>query len=293
MINTKWLDSFCKLVEVGHFTRTAEILHMTQSGLSQQVRKLEEQLGTDLLVRKGKHFLLSDAGEQLYKDGQEILLALSSMAQRVSEDPAYEGMVRLMSPGSVGLKLYPHLLELQKKYPKLIIDYRFAPNSDVEKAIASSEVDIGFMTSKATLGDVSCEPLTEESLLLVTPIRVIEPSWNLLMELGFIDHPDASHHADLLLGANYPEFQHSNMLVKKGFSNQIGLILEPVFLGLGFTVLPAHAVEAFPKQEGIKAHCLTKPVKETLYLCNNRQKSLPKRMETVISEARRLLSSKT
>ncbi|WP_375176336.1 LysR family transcriptional regulator [Marinobacter mobilis] len=289
MINTTWLRSFCTLVEVGHFTRTAERLHMTQSGVSQHVRKLEEQLGAELLVRQGKKFSLSDTGERLYASAQDILLALSNLEQSVGEDSPYEGAVRLMSPGSVGLKLYPHLLALQSEHPKLIIDFRFAPNTDVENAIAESAVDIGFMTSKSTLADVSCTPVAQESLLLVTPASVEEPEWDTLMTLGFIDHPDGSHHANLLLGANYPEFQHSNLFPRKGFSNQIGLILEPVSMGLGFTVLPAHAVEAFQRPEQIKAHRLARPVSETLYLCALRKKAFQRRIETVIAEARRWL----
>ncbi|WP_040886588.1 LysR family transcriptional regulator [Marinobacter santoriniensis] len=289
MINASWLRTFCILVEVGHFTRTAERLHMTQSGVSQHVRKLEVQLGTELLVRQGKQFSLSGAGEKLYTEAQNILLALSNLEQKVGDDPPYEGSVRLMSPGSVGLKLYPHLLALQSKHPQLIIDYRFAPNPDVEKAIAESTVDIGFMTSKSTVAEVSCTPVAQESLLLVTPASVEEPDWETLMTLGFIDHPDGSHHAGSLLGANYPEFQHSNLFPRKGFSNQIGLILEPVSLGLGFTVLPAHAAEAFEKFEDIKVHRLPNPVSETLYLSVARNRALQARMETVIAEAKRWL----
>jgi DNA-binding transcriptional LysR family regulator len=240
-------------------------------------------------VRQGKQFSLSDVGERLYADAQGILLALSNLERNVGEDPPYEGVVRMMSPGSVGLKLYPHLLALQSQHPKLIIDYRFAPNTDVENAIAESAVDIGFMTSKSTLADVSCAPVAQESLLLVTPASVEEPGWDTLMTLGFIDHPDGSHHANLLLGANYPEFQHSNLFPRKGFSNQIGLILEPVSMGLGFTILPAHAVEAFQKPEQIKAHRLASPVSETLYLCALRNRVLQSRMETVFAEARRWL----
>lgn len=262
---------------------------MTQSGVSQHVRKLEEQLGAELLVRQGKQFSLSDAGERLYAGAQDILLALSNLEQSVGEDPPYEGAVRMMSPGSVGLKLYPQLLALQSKHPKLIIDYRFAPNTDVENAIAESAVDIGFMTSKSALADVRCMPVAQESLLLVTPAAVEEPDWDDLMTLGFIDHPDGSHHANLLLGANYPEFQHSNLFARKGFSNQIGLILEPVSMGLGFTVLPAHAVEAFQNPERIKAHRLASPVSETLYLCALRHRTLQRRMETVIAEVKRWL----
>jgi len=289
MINTAWLRTFCTLAELGHFTRTATRLHMTQSGVSQHVRKLEEQLGVELLVRQGKRFLLSSAGERLFAKAPGILLSLSNLRQELGEDPPFEGNVRLMSPGSVGLKLYPHLLALQSKHPKLTIDYRFAPNADVEQAIAESTADIGFMTAKPTLAEVNCTPIAHESLLLITPGTVQETDWETLMTLGFIDHPDGSHHAGLLLGANYPEFQHSNQFPQKGFSNQIGLILEPVSLGLGFTVLPAHAVEAYGNLEGVIAHRLPNPVSETLYLSVSRDRALPARMDSVIAEAKRSL----
>jgi len=289
MINPNWLRSFCTLVEVGHFTRTAERLHMTQSGVSQHIRKLEEQLSKPLLVRQGKQFSLTDAGEHLYREAREIILSLSYLEQSVGEDPAYEGLVRVMSPGSIGLKLYPHLLELQQQHPKLIIDYRFAPNSDVEESISNNVVDIGFMTSASNLDEVIFKPIAKEELFLVTPRDLLEPSWEQLLQLGFIGHPDGAYHAGLLLSANYPEFQHSNLFIKKGFSNQISLILEPVSRGLGFTVLPAYAVENFQKPQLIKTHQLSNPVSETLYLGISRNRSIPNRVNTVIAEAKKWL----
>lgn len=77
MINPIWLRSFCTLVEVGHFTRTSERLNMTQSGVSQHIRKLEEQLEQVLLNRHGKRFTLTEAGERLYREGAR-LFALST-----------------------------------------------------------------------------------------------------------------------------------------------------------------------------------------------------------------------
>ncbi len=282
MINTTWLRTFCTLVDVGHFTRTAECLHMTQSGVSQHVRKLEEQLGVKLLVRQGKQFSLTEAAKRLYADAQDILLALSNLEQTVGEDPPYEGAVRVMSPGSVGLKLYPRLLAMQNVHSNLTIDYRFAPNTEVENAVVESSADIGFMTAKSTLAEVVCTPVAEEPLILITPAAVKNTDWNTLTSLGFIDHPDGSHHANLLLSSNYPQFQHSNLFARKGFSNQIGMILEPVSLGLGFTVLPAYAVEAFQRPECINAHRLANPVSETIYQCVLRNRSLPNRIKTVM-----------
>ncbi|BBN80764.1 LysR family transcriptional regulator [Pseudoalteromonas sp. A25] len=290
MINTVWLNTFCTLVEVGHFTHTAQRLFMTQSGVSQHIRKLEEQLGTQLLIRQGKQFSLSDCGKRLYEQGKPLLGSLAAIAQDISSDPPYEGNVRVMSSGSVGLRLYPQLLKLQERHPQLIVDYRFAPNEDIQKALCDSAIEIGFMSIRPTSPDIHYELVANEPLLLVTSSHIDSVSWEILQQLGFIDHPDGAHHCGLLLSANFKQFQHREVLKKKGFSNQIGLILEPVSKGLGFTVLPAYAVAAFHKPETIKIHDLKVPISEPIYLCTNKSMRGLNRVKTIKAEALRWLS---
>lgn len=289
MINPAWLRSFCTLVEVGHFTRTAENLHMTQSGVSQHVRKLEEHIGQPLLIRQGKKFSLTSTGDRLYQEGQKLILSLADLEKRVGQDPTHEGVVKVASPGSVGLKLYPHLLALQKYYPKLVVEYRFAPNREVERLIAEHKVDIGLMTCLSTMSEVSLKPIAQEALLLVTPSGILEPSWDQLVELGFINHPDGPYHAGQLLSVNFPEFQNSHQFKNSGFSNQINLILEPVSMGLGFTVLPSYVVGAFKEREKVKIHRLTNEVSETLYVGTHTNKFKPNRVVTVILEMEKCL----
>lgn len=289
MINIVCLRSFCTLVEITHFTRTAEKLNITQSGVSQHIRKLEDHLGLPLLIRHGKQFTLTDAGENLYREGKQVVNALSEIEMRVGANPTHQGVVRIASPGSMGLKLYRHLLTVQQQYPKLIIDYRFAPNATVEKLIADNNVDIGFMTSASTLADIGCKPVAEEELLLITPAAITRPSWKQLLMLGFIDHPDGAYHAGLLLSANYPQFKHVKQFAVSGFSNQINLILEPVCMGLGFTVLPTYAVGAFANLAAVKVHRLPNQVSETLYLGVKRNRVLPNRVNTIVAESRECL----
>ncbi len=289
MINPVWLRTFCSLVEVAHFTRTAETLHMTQSGVSQHVRKLEEQLGQLLLIRQGKSFSLTTAGDRLYQEGRKLILSLENLEQQVGLDPAHEGIVRIASPGSVGVKLYPQLLALQKRYPELVIDYRFAPNTDIERLIADQKIDVGLMSSLSNFSEVNLSSIAEETLLLVTPADVSEPSWDQLIALGFIDHPDGAYHTDQLLAVNYPEFQHTNQFKRSGFSNQINLILEPVSMGLGFTVLPRHAVKSFKAAQKLKVHSLASEVSEVLYVATHTNKFLPNRVRTVIAEIEKCL----
>jgi DNA-binding transcriptional LysR family regulator len=204
-------------------------------------------------------------------------------------DPTHEGIVRLASPGSVGLKLYPDLLNFQKRHPKLVIEYRFAPNGEIEKLIAEHKVDLGIMTCLSTLNDVILKPIAKEELLLVTPRDVLEPNWHQLLELGFIDHPDGAHHAGQLLSANFPEFQNTNQFKRSGFSNQINLILEPVSMGLGFTVLPSHSIGAFKEIEKVNVQRMNNIVSETLYMGLHINKFTPNRVNTVRREAEKCL----
>ncbi|MBQ4833605.1 LysR family transcriptional regulator [Pseudoalteromonas sp. MMG010] len=282
MINPVWLNTFCTLVEVNHFTRTAERLYMTQSGVSQHIKKLEQQVNCQLLERHGKQFSLTVRGQNLYQQGSALLKQWQFLEQQLKEDSAYTGLVKIQSPGSCGLQFYNRLLALQTQHNELSIDYRFAPNSSVERAVADHSADIGFLTQAPSLSELISHKIAKEALLLVTPSRVTQPTWQNLCELGFIGHPDAKHHAQLLLSENYPEFEHVDQFKRMGFSNQISLILQPVSLGLGFTVLPAHAVSAFNNPELINTFHLAHPISEDIYVCHHRHKPLAKRMQYII-----------
>jgi len=54
VLNASWLETFTTLCDIGHFTRTADRLAMTQPGVSQHIRKLEQQVGQPLILREGK-----------------------------------------------------------------------------------------------------------------------------------------------------------------------------------------------------------------------------------------------
>ncbi len=283
MINTTWLKTFCTLVDVGHFTKTAEKLFMTQSGVSQHIKKLERQLDTPLLLREGKSFSLTDAGIKLSQQGRELLQNGEDLMTFIKQDEPYIGQVKIASPGSIGLKLYPHLLELQQQHPQLVIDYIFAPNYQIEQDIDNRKIDIGLVTELSKNGKLLSKKIALEPLVLVTHKSIQSINWNTLIKLGFVAHPDAEHHANLLLKNNFSEFEHIKQFEHKGNSNQISLILDPSSLGIGFTVLPMHAVNAYHKQDLISIHPLTKPVNETLYMCTNKHTYQTKRILNVQS----------
>jgi DNA-binding transcriptional LysR family regulator len=281
MINQNLLKTFCTLVNIGHFTRTADHLCMTQSGVSQHIKKLELQLETLLLIRDGKSFSLTDAGQRLYQQGLELLRSSEELEQLIKHDEMYEGRIKIASPGSLGLRLYPFLLNQQRLHPDLVIDYIFAPNKDIERALADHKIDLGLLTDLSKVSSLLSKKIAIEPLVLITPSNIELLDWQKLIELGFISHPDAAHHGRLLLSENFAEFKHVEQFVQKGFSNQISLILEPVSRGFGFTVLPLHAAKAYRQQDLIKIHHLEHQVSENLYLCVNRIAITPNRIKFI------------
>ncbi|PKG99122.1 LysR family transcriptional regulator [Paraglaciecola sp. MB-3u-78] len=283
MINQALLKTFCTLVNVGHFTQTAEKLFMTQSGVSQHIKKLEKQLDSQLLIREGKTFSLTAAGHQLHQKGLELLRSSDELEALIRQDKAYVGRVKIASPGSVGLKLYSHLLDLQQQHPELVIDYRFAPNKAIQQELADRTLDLALITELTNNSSLLSEKVAEEPLVLITSNKVKSVNWQTLIELGFISHPDAEHHGRQLLSMNFAEFEHVEQFPCKGFSNQISLILDPVSRGFGFTVLPWFAVKAYQHQNSIKIHKLQTSVSEDLYLCVNRHSTLSNRSKFIKS----------
>lgn len=281
MLNPLWLNTFVTLIDTGHFTKTAEKLFMTQPGVSQHIKKLELHLDSALLIREGKSFSLTNAGEQLFQKGKELLRSSEELEQLIKLDEPYEGRVKISSPGSVGLKLYPFLLDLQQTHPKLAIDYAFAPNTQIEQDIADRKIDLGLLTQLNQMNSLVSKKIAVEPLVLVTSNKVASINWQALVKLGFISHPDAEHHGRFLLSKNFPEFEHIEQFEHKGFSNQISLILEPVSKNIGFTVLPLYAAKAFHKQSLINIHHLKNSVNENLYLCFNKNSIMTNRSKFI------------
>lgn len=281
MINPVFLRTFMSLVKTNHFTRTAELLNMTQPGVSQHIKKLEAMLGKPLLNRYGKKFELTSTGEVLFQYGLQLADAESELLEKVADDELYVGDCKLACSGSMAMQLYPKLLQLQQQYPGLILSVEAAPNPKIVERVKINQSDIGIVTRPIDDPKLEQERLGEDSLCLVVPAKA-KASWQSLMELGFINHPDGHHYANQLLEANFAtDFLGMDEIPQSGYINQLSQILLPVSLGLGFTVIPKSALDAFPYPDRIRCVILEHPIREAVYLINKKHRTLPCRYQLI------------
>jgi len=289
MLNPQWLRSFAALADTGSFTRAAERLGLTQAAVSQHINHLEAAL-EPLLIRRPRRIELTPAGRALLDYCFEIEQADRQLRARLSDAQADSGEVSLITPGSIGLALYPILLDLQQATPGLAIRHRFAPDSEARDAVLHNTYELGLVTLKPDDPRLVAEPFIEEPLELIVPAAARVARWDDLARLGFIDHPDGPAMATRLLSRHFPDNPGVRTLPVHGFINQIGLILEPVARGLGFTVLPRHARLAFARPQAIRViegmGEKKQPVIDRLWAIYRSEWPLPARAQRVLAHIR-------
>src|ERR1700760_2709150 len=104
MLDLELLRSFVSVVDAGGFTRAGERVHRTQSTVSQQIKRLEEDIGQPLLNRAGKDVTPTEAGERLLSYARR-LLSLAGEARDVLARPGNEGAGRVGDPPNFGRSL--------------------------------------------------------------------------------------------------------------------------------------------------------------------------------------------
>jgi len=114
-LNYHHLYYFWMVARTGHLTRTAKALHISQSALSGQIRKLEDSLGHDLFIREGRRLKLSEAGrmafsyaEEIFRQGEELSAVFASGAQ-VNREVLRIGAVATLSRNFQEAFLHPLL----------------------------------------------------------------------------------------------------------------------------------------------------------------------------------------
>jgi DNA-binding transcriptional LysR family regulator len=145
------LRSFVSVVDAGGFTRASERVHRTQSTVSQQIKRLEDDVGRPLLNRSGKDVTPTEAGERLLSYARR-LLSLAEEARDVLARPGHEGAVRLGIPEDfAAYRLAKLLASFSRSHPSLRLDVRADQSIYLRCDLERSEFDLALL--KRTAGE--------------------------------------------------------------------------------------------------------------------------------------------
>jgi DNA-binding transcriptional LysR family regulator len=142
VLDLELLRSFVSVVDAGGFTRAGERVHRTQSTVSQQIKRLEEDVGQPLLNRSGKDVTPTEAGERLLSYARR-LLALAEEARDVLTRPGNEGAVRLGVPEDfAAYRLAKLLAAFARSHPNVRLDVRSDQSIYLKRDLERGDLDL-------------------------------------------------------------------------------------------------------------------------------------------------------
>ncbi|MET8952820.1 LysR family transcriptional regulator [Streptomyces sp. NPDC004533] len=239
------LQHFVAVAEDRHFTRAAERLMVSQSGLSASVRALERELQAPLFVRTTRTVALTEAGRALLVEAERILAQVRAAREAVA---AVQGVLRgTLSLGTeqciAGVDVARLLAAFRRRHPDVEIRLRQAGSGALAEEVAAGRLDLAFaVRTQADTDQLRSVPLTSEPMtVLCHPSHPLATGGPVTPEdLGgeaFVDfHPDWGPRRTTDAVFTEAGVQRTVTLEV----NDVHSLLELVHEGLGVAVVPRH-----------------------------------------------------
>ncbi|TSD47474.1 LysR family transcriptional regulator [Rhodococcus sp. KBS0724] len=258
-MDSRKLTHFAAVAELGNFTRAAEILHLSQSGLSASIRALENDLGCTLFERTTRSVLLTASGHLLHRHAPRILREIADAqnsldALKDCDTGSFAlGVVQTLS----AVDLPAVLAQFHLHHPGINVTLIEAPSADLLAAVESADLDLAYVALDSTAlppGLVALRNYTERLLLVVGEAHALaERSTIELAELqdhSFIDF-QAGLGLETVVAALFAESGvHRHIAFR---TSEMDLVLALVRHSLGVAVVP----EPIAERSGLRQILLT------------------------------------
>ncbi len=169
-MNLQKYMAFVRTAEYGSFTKAAELLNYSQSGISRMVSDLEREWNVILLERGKSGVRLTSDGMKLLPLAKNVCAEFEKLQMEVDElNGLQSGLIRIGTFSSVATHWLPNIIrEFQKDYPNIDYELLLGDYTEIEEWIAEGRVDCGFLRLPAR-GDFETIFLEEDQLLAILP----------------------------------------------------------------------------------------------------------------------------
>lgn len=166
------IRSFLSLAETLSFSKTAQVIHLSQPALSLQIKALETEIGVRLFERNRRKTSLTEAGSAFRDDVTGLLLGLDRAVQRAKLAAAgRSGILRIGFISTAGNEIVPEIIrKFRELHPKVEFSLRNILTTDQIHMLNSGTIDVGFL--RLPIGehsDLKVIPVHKERFVLVVP----------------------------------------------------------------------------------------------------------------------------
>ncbi len=167
-MNIAELEALKTVAETGSFTRAADRLGMSQPGLSRQIQRLERELGTRLLERRGTGAILTDAGRESMQFAIRTISDFDALVSRFGPDPsALSGVIRIVASSTPAEYLVPALIsEFTQQHTGISVEVLVADSAQVARTLGDRQADLGLSGMPSTSVGYSTIPMAKDEVVL-------------------------------------------------------------------------------------------------------------------------------
>lgn len=242
VMDIRQMQYLLEVARLKSFTKAAEALYITQPTISKTIKSMEEDLGVVLFDRIGKTIELTDAGQLIVQQAQQIVASFQNLMAELDDlRNLKKGHIRIGLPPMVGVSFFPRVIGgFHERYPEITIQLFEDGAKKVESDVAAGLLDVGVVVLPTVQEGLNSFPFVEEKLNLVVPLNhrlAMRQKADLaeLAEEGFVlFREDFTLHDRIIAECAKAGFQPRIIYE----SSQWDLISEMVAVGLGITLLP-------------------------------------------------------
>lgn len=168
-MNFSHLRTFMTVAKREGISKATEELALTQSAVSRQIQSLEESLGVELFVRRGRSLSMTEAGRILLEYGARAFQVLAEAREAIDGlRGLVRGHLRISAASTIGIYMLPEVLgEFKALHPGIEISLSITNKEQVLRQLAGGSADLGFVGPPLRSPELAREDYVEDELVLI------------------------------------------------------------------------------------------------------------------------------
>jgi DNA-binding transcriptional LysR family regulator len=245
------LEIFCKVVELGSFSKAAHEVFLAQASVSERISTLEEMVGARLLDRLGRQVVPTKAGERLYRRAVSLLDMKEKVRQEMESFlDIRQGEIHMGASTIPGEFILPKVIRgFNKEYPSVSVILTISDTDDIETRVLEGNLELGVIGSKTSHKTLRCQALWKDELVVAIPAQhrwagKKEVPITALFKESFILREKGSgtlRHMEHYLETPHPNPTEPLQVVARFGSSTA--IKEGIKAGLGISILSSRAID--------------------------------------------------